>query len=242
MPSQFASIRARSGESAQLSAKSADLFRVPLLDFVTPAAIVVSIVAPLWQIIHLLRVRTADGLSIPSLAAATGSVALWFGYGVTSGDFPLALTYGICTTAALATLVMACRYSRISVLPFLGFLVSFFSVLGVAAVLIGPIAVATMTALVTFVRPGLQLRASLTSKLHRGISSGSFALIICAEVLWAYYGIAKADMVTASTSVWCGICFSGVVLRTMYLRRREARIVVPDDLSAIRENELLVAS
>jgi MtN3 and saliva related transmembrane protein len=68
------------------------------------AAAALTTVAFLPQVVKTWRSGSARDLSLPTLALMTSGVALWLGYGLATGDGPLAAANGV-TLALVASLL-----------------------------------------------------------------------------------------------------------------------------------------
>ena len=64
------------------------------------------------QVVRLWRTRNAEGISLVTFAVFSAGVALWLGYGLILGSWPIILSNAVTLVLAFAIVVLTLRFRR----------------------------------------------------------------------------------------------------------------------------------
>ncbi len=230
--------RHRSGPPQRLETKRgkprADKSFVTSLSLAAGIAIALTIAAPMAQLFHLWKIRSADGLSLSAITIGPAVSGMWFLYGISVKDFSLTFAYGTTTISGLATILLAYSLSHVPAVRPLCLALLWFTLLGAAMALGAGIVIAVVTGVITCVRPALQAWTSITTTRYRGLSVRAFILSTASCSLWLVHGFGTGEAVTVVTSGWCAACYAVVAARARILRSRAERsYAAVDGLSSV---------
>ena len=83
-----------------------------LVDFLGLAAATLTTGCFVPQVVRLWRTRNAEGISLVTFAAFSAGVALWLGYGLILGSWPIILSNVITLFLTFAIIVLTVRFRR----------------------------------------------------------------------------------------------------------------------------------